>query len=333
MLTLHGDTLHFAFPEVHKKARCGVEFQSVLRVPDHDFYSWIPPSRGKSPVRLVDDYLERLPEDWARHGGVFLPMYQSEALGLYFLEPYPCAIKVGAGKINAITGDPWTHELRPGRQDYLVTSRDVALYGFNVANELVRQFVAMPLGDGYTAEEQVTGLAENGGLQIQVYPMKVEAFRDLYGARADSDAEDWYEVPHVNFMRLGPPKGQQPDMGLAPGGLVRQPTPKDEYGYDVWDQTQRQRCFVHILNSHQYRAVTGEKLPYPPPGVRDYKIRRLPWYHHYSEGQTVEGSRILAKLASVATWFKAKHGQPLPDNDPPGPVEIQPVRTRQIRSG
>ena len=333
MLTLHGDTLHFAFPEVHKKARCGVKFSRTLRVPDDQRHYLVPPSLAPIAPNRVDDYVECLPKDWRRRGGVFLPLYQAEALSLSFSGDYPFAIKIGAGKINTLTGEPWQNELSPERQDYLVSRRNRFHDGFVVGQQEVRQFVAMPLGEGYTAEEQLTGLAKNGGLQIQVYPMKVEAFRDLYGARADSDAEDWYEVPHVNFMRLGPPKGQQPDMGLAPGGLVRQPTPKDKYGYDVWDQTQPQRCFVHILNSHQYHAVTGEKLPYPPPGVRDYKIRRLPWYHHYSEGQTVEGSRILAKLASLATWFQAKHGQPLPDNDPPGPVEIQPVRARHIRSG
>ena len=33
---------------------------------------------------------------------------------------------------------------------------------------MIRQFVAMPLGAGYTAEEQITGEAEHGGLQIVV---------------------------------------------------------------------------------------------------------------------------------------------------------------------
>ena len=333
MLTLHGTTLSFDFPEVHKKARCGIKFSRTLRVPDDSRPFLWPPLLGQLPVHPVDDHLDRLPAAWGLHGGVFLPMYQSEALSLYFPESYPFAVKVGAGKINVITGEPWQSELIPGHHDYVVSSENRFLDGFNVGEQQVRQFVAMPLGEGYTPEEQLTGHAEYGGLQILVYPMKVEAFRDLYGARADSDAEDWDEVPRVNFMRGGPPKGQQPEMGLAPGGVVKQKTVRDRYGYDAWDQTQRGRCFVHLLNSQQYHAVTGTKLPYPPPQRRDFRNRHLPWFHHYREGEPVEDTGILAKLASVATWFKAKHGQPLPDNDPPGPVEIRPIEARSVRSG
>ena len=32
------------------------------------------------------------------------------------------------------------------------------------------QFVAMPLGRGYTIEEQLTGQAKHGGIQIDVFP-------------------------------------------------------------------------------------------------------------------------------------------------------------------
>lgn len=34
----------------------------------------------------------------------------------------------------------------------------------------VRQFVAMPLGKGYTVEEQMTGHAKIGGFQVDVFP-------------------------------------------------------------------------------------------------------------------------------------------------------------------
>ena len=36
---------------------------------------------------------------------------------------------------------------------------------------------AMPLGDGYTVEEQLTGEAEHGGIQLIVYPMKYGTVR------------------------------------------------------------------------------------------------------------------------------------------------------------
>ena len=37
----------------------------------------------------------------------------------------------------------------------------------------------MPLGAGYTAEEQLTGSAEYGGLQIIASPMKAERYAEL----------------------------------------------------------------------------------------------------------------------------------------------------------
>ena len=36
----------------------------------------------------------------------------------------------------------------------------------------------MPLGEGDTAEEQITGEVEHGGIQIMVYPMKNPATKN-----------------------------------------------------------------------------------------------------------------------------------------------------------
>ena len=53
------------------------------------------------------------------------------------------------------------------------------LDGFCVAKDVIRQFVAMPLGSGYSVEEQITGKPEHGGLQIIVYPMKKERYEPI----------------------------------------------------------------------------------------------------------------------------------------------------------
>ena len=50
-----------------------------------------------------------------------MPMYQSEALWLDFSSNgYPFAIKVAAGKINAVTGETWANHLNSTPQDYMV---------------------------------------------------------------------------------------------------------------------------------------------------------------------------------------------------------------------
>ncbi|KKL27441.1 hypothetical protein LCGC14_2385130, partial [marine sediment metagenome] len=60
--------------------------------------------------------------------------------------------------------------------DYCVAPNQKWLDGFVVENGKIKQFVATPLGSGASAEEQITGKAEFGGLQIEVFPMKLEAF-------------------------------------------------------------------------------------------------------------------------------------------------------------
>ena len=57
------------------------------------------------------------------------------------------------------------------------------LDGFCVDKGVIRQFVAMPLGGGYTAEEQVTGKTEYGGLQILVHPMRRDVFERRFPER------------------------------------------------------------------------------------------------------------------------------------------------------
>ena len=96
---------------------------------------------------------------------------------------YPFAVKVATGKINAISGGPWRKELSRDPQDYMVAPPQHYLDGYCVAQGLVRQFVAMPLGSGYSVEEQITGEAEFGGLQLLVCPMKREVFERRFPVR------------------------------------------------------------------------------------------------------------------------------------------------------
>ncbi|MEW7984669.1 MAG: hypothetical protein AB2805_01025 [Candidatus Thiodiazotropha sp.] len=124
----------------------------------------------------MDDFADNLPDTWRTHGGVFIPMYQSETLWINFSGDYPCAVKIAAGKINAVSGEPWSNGLSADPQDYAVIPEQPWLDGFNVSEDFIRQFIAMPLGEGFTAEEQITGKAEHGGLQIIVYPMKYDVY-------------------------------------------------------------------------------------------------------------------------------------------------------------
>jgi hypothetical protein len=177
MLELKNYKLFFQFPEVHPDARLEIIFHRTLRIPDDGRTYPLPPSLGTFPIAHVDDYKDKVPEKWVKHGGIMLPMWQSEAMWLQFqachvpghAHVWPFAIKVSTGKRSAVTGKPWCKTLREG--DYLVIPDQRWLDGYVVEDGVIRQFVAAPLGMGVTAEEQITGKAEFGGLQLEVWPM------------------------------------------------------------------------------------------------------------------------------------------------------------------
>ena len=161
MITLEDDSLTFRFPNVHDDARCAIEFQRTLRIPDDGRDYPLPPGVGRFPLRHLDDFTARVPQDWHRRGGVIAPMHQAEAMWLNFTSGhgYPFAVKIATGKICALTGDAWVNHLNRDPQDYLVLPDQPWLDGYCVDEGVIRQFVAMPLGAGYTVEEQLTGAA------------------------------------------------------------------------------------------------------------------------------------------------------------------------------
>jgi hypothetical protein len=308
---------------VHEEARCRIDFQRTLRIPDDNRSYPLPPGLGRFPLAHVDDFADRLPAAWKIHGGVFLPMYQAEAMWLHFGGGYPCAIKIAAGKINAVTGKAWASGLTAKPQDYLVIPEQPWLDGFCVTKGLIRQFVAMPLGAGFTAEEQLTGEATHGGLQLVVYPMK----REVYRQRLEEPGR--FDV----CLEMAAPCLSVSEMGLAPGGLMRQHIYEDEYGIDAWDQDHGSRCFVHIVNSVQYQQITGRPPPHSPPSAKDYSAAGLPWFEYYDDRKAVEGSPELQKLISVgANWLSKKKGE-MPDNEAAVPKVVRTLGVGAVREG
>ena len=331
MIELSRDTLVFSFPEVHPTARLTVSFQRTLRLPDDGRDYPLPPGFGEFPLRHVDDIAGNLPAEWSKRGGVLLPMRQAEAMWLSFradylddhATAYPFAIKIAAGKINAVSGTPWARPLTRGPQDYVVAPRQPWLDGFNVQQGTVRQFAAMPLGEGYSAEEQLTGAAEHGGLQFLVAPMKAEAFARRFPKVVRRHARG--TAMSVACEMACPSPAAPAAMGLAPGGRMRQEIYDDPYRPDEWDEAAASRCFVHLLNSAHWRAATGEEQPPSPVTAQAYAQAGLPWFEYYDEkARPVGGSGILAGLKSLAAMATSKR-KPLPDNASVAPGSIQVI--------
>jgi hypothetical protein len=128
----------------------------------------------------------------------------------------------------------------------------------------------MPLGAGYAAEEQLTGEAQFGGLQLLAVPMKPERYEKLPRRLG--------REPFPAFPFVLRSYQANDEMGLAPGGLMRQEIYQDPHGIDAWDESHCSRCYVNLLNSVAYADVTGLRPPTMPPTAADYSAAGLPWF-------------------------------------------------------
>ncbi|MBI5479608.1 MAG: hypothetical protein HY906_12160 [Deltaproteobacteria bacterium] len=309
-----------------------VTFQRTLRIPDDGKEYPLPPGLGTFPLRRIDDLGDRIPAEWRERGGIILPMYQREAMWLCFHAPAwkPRALKVAVGKVCAITGKAWSEELHQGPQDYVVAPHQPWLDGIAAGQGFIRQFVAMPLGLGYTVEGQVSGEERCGGLQLKVFEPRAGRFPD--------------EPPFVErmccFAAAGPlacaggpvpaaaPRRRASAMGLAAGGRMRQKVYPDPHGLDTWDPAHTARIFVHLVNSELWRELTGERPPRTPVTAREYARHGLPWFDLYDEHLgTVAPQDALAKVKSVKELDAGKSALPLQDDEP---VAVGPLKQLKV---
>lgn len=333
MIELKSEALVVSFPEKPFQPVLHIDFQRTLRIPDDGKDYPLPPGLGRFPLRHIDDYAERVPGSWLKRGGVLLPMWQAEALWLNFSSQhipgrpssYPFVIKVATGKVNAVTGELWKSGLSRNPQDYLVVPGQPWLDGYCVEKGIIRQFVAMPLGEGFSVEEQVTGEADFGGMQIEVFPMKAEVFdRRFPIVRRQASGMRFRDTAHA---MCGLAECVAEEMGLAPGGRMRQEIYEDPFNIHDWDTEHGGRCFAHLVNSSTWRAITGQAPPTKPPTARDYTRTGFPWFDYYdAELNSVQGSKILNTLKSVKEKLIEKRQEPLPDNESENVLNVKNLR-------
>jgi tetratricopeptide (TPR) repeat protein len=157
-----------------------ISFNRTLRVPEDGREYPLPAGFGRLPILRVEDYANRVPEKWIDQGGFIIPLYQREALFLEFagVRWRPTIGKVSVGCINAISGKAHDMKIRPHRQDYVVIPDQHWLDGINAGDGSVSQFVAMPLGKGYTIEAQITDEEKHGGFQLAIFDPRCGRFQE-----------------------------------------------------------------------------------------------------------------------------------------------------------
>jgi hypothetical protein len=311
--------------QLHFGEHFAVSFQRTLRIPDDGNTYPLPPGLGMFPVYQVEDYGDRVPDSWRQHGGVFIPMYQREALWLNFQAAHwqPNAVKVAIGKVNAITGKPWEQGLHDAPQDYLVCPDQPWLDGINAGDGYIRQFVAMPLGMGYTVEAQVTGKEEFGGIQMIVFEPKPGRFPDQPPAPR--------RQMMMTFAACAPSAPMAgAEMGLGAGGKMRQKIYPDKHGLDTWDVENYGRVYVHIVNSMMYREITGKEPPKTPISAKTYTQHGFPWFDLYDEQeQDIPKSTTLSQIKTIKEMDQEKGFSPQQDDTP---IEVSDSQVKVLKS-
>ncbi|KAH0559956.1 hypothetical protein GP486_003522 [Trichoglossum hirsutum] len=202
-----------------------ITFDRTLRIPENGKAYHLPAILGTFPVLSTEYFKRLLPPTMPQKGGVFLPMFQREALVISLrssedeeIEAAHYAIRVYAGSVNAISGGLGQDLTVGTKQDYILAPRQRRLDGFCAGKGTVKQFVAMPIGFKYTVESQITGNEFIGGIQLEVAPrLKGRGHYSLHGLQKDCGplTEDVITTPD-SLDRFKSPR----QLGLPPGSII-----------------------------------------------------------------------------------------------------------------
>jgi len=297
----------------------------------------LPAGLGYFPIYKVKDFKDKTPKEW-KSKDYFMPMYQCEALWINFPRRFnyrkPYAAMIGSGNINAVTGKKITKRLNK-KQNYLVTPPQPWLDGWKDKDGKIYQFVAADLGSGETVEGQITGEEKVGGIQIAVYEPKPDADLTIESRpREYITAGDWpFKIKPWPKSRPRPPIFYWPhddalgmphrtryfcaanrsatsqietlmsvrSMGLGRGGQIRQKIYPDPYEFDVWKKTALARTTVHIVNSEDFRKITGCNPPKTPISHKTYQRYGYPWFDLWDkELEDTQGSDVFSGLKPVS---------------------------------
>lgn len=337
MPTLQNNTIRFSFPQIHPNANCEITLKRTLRVPDIKGKTFnLPPDMGNFPIEHTKTYEKNLDTKTNERSGVMVPMYQSEALWINFNSDYvakknvkyPFAIKIAAGKKSAVTGKEWDNKQLVAK-DYVIIPNQRWLDGFMSESGIVKQFVALPLGLGFTVEEQLSGEAEFGGIQIEVYAMKLDFFektfpdyvepeRPKYRARSGATGQSsGHALESMTLMRSCSTnyKKSSPSLGLAGGGQIEQQIIEDSYGLDAWS-SEKDRVFIHLFNSMSWQSITGKMPPTVPFDAKTYANAGMKWFDYYDENaKNLSSTFETERIKSVAELEQETGISVLPTND------------------
>lgn len=284
MLEINSNDLYFSYPEVHQYANLRVRL-----------YITNGTAEKSLPLHHIDDF-ENVPPEWKKRGGVITPVAPGAFMYLKFVSGYPFAVKVACGKINALTGKLWENELNEP-QDYLSTKDQEFLTGYKTGKNTVSKFMATKLGDGFTPEEQITGEASFGGIQIICYPLKASVYKAMNNKKISDEPK---RNPDVMYSKKRDHL-KESTIGLSLSEFENLTIHEDQFGVDSWETSSNDRCYIHLCHSKNWTDYTRLKEPekLSTENIETLKFGNLDMESFLKETQTLrQKESIFSKLKS-----------------------------------
>ncbi|QSZ31442.1 hypothetical protein DSL72_001007 [Monilinia vaccinii-corymbosi] len=183
------DKIRLTYVHAHSTELLDISLRRTIRVPENGEAHGLPPDCGAFPIYSVREYAGGLSEEMVLKGGVFVPIYQREAMWINFKSTHPFAVKIYVGGVNAVSGEPAAESLATNLrrkatldkgksiQDYVVTGPRGQLWldGIAKLDGKVMQFVATSVGNGYSIEAQITGEDRVCGVQMEIIPSVIKS--------------------------------------------------------------------------------------------------------------------------------------------------------------
>jgi len=304
-----------------RSAKTTVDFQRTLRIPDDGNDYPLPPGLGSFPLSKID-------------GKTVMPMYQAEAMWMSFYDSsYPVALKIGTGSINAVNGEKWSDGLLRDPQSYVVLPEQPWLDGYCVEKGVIRQFVAVRLGDGYSTEEQLEG-TEEGGIRLEAVPVNPEIYfeKDLKDSLPKS-LEDVlraeYEPPSFGdlcFSLEDAAPCAAAGMGLGAGGRMKQDIYEDQWEAEDWDLEHALEKRVEICDAVRWFDLMGQLPPTKPVTAKTYSDYGMPWFDYYRDDmKALETTGRLAQLKSVQEKARDAGDVSVPEDETSSELPVIPL--------
>ena len=149
------------------------------------------------------------------------------------------------------------------------------LDGINAGDGFIKQFVAMPLGMGYTVEGQVTGEERHGGLQLVCFDPKPGRFPDQ-PPRAGARRARRRDVFAGMIPPARPPRPAPRRWAWPPAAACASTSTPTRTASTRGIRTTTAACSCTSSTASSGREITGEPLPPTPVDAHTYTNAGLP---------------------------------------------------------